>query len=360
MGPDDRDDQSFADAMAQLGVVRLDERAGSRVHGRSQKTGSKKSPRTTGGSKQRQSPPPPGGQKKTPRTQTATADQRALVTTAELDALRADVRQAKAEVEALRAERAAWHEERTTLEQRFERERAEAALRAREERTKASEQARETRQRLAAAESMLAMTRSLSEALRARGCSDQDECIAVVRGLLEVAPDEFLDNIEILAPTRFARLLDQRVAFVASCVDMEGQDSCVVIRVPGPRCEVTGGSDIQAGFRRFTNACARAGIGQVTIVGGSPAYRRQLERLAHKSPGKLRLNLVSGTTRRTKHRAKADARKSDLIIIWGGTELDHSVTSVYTSAPDKTLRVPHRGISRMLVQVAEELLRRKS
>ena len=363
MAADDREDISFADEMAKLGVAPLSEHAerdpgGKRANRdkraaarpRQQKTSHKQKPVASSGRST-------GGRATNVEEAAASETRKAAITTTELADLRARLRAAEDELRALQAERTAWREERAALEENMQEARKRQDARRQAERARLEIHARETRQRLAHVEAILAENRSLADTLRARGCADMDEAVTVLRELLSAYPDEFLDAVNLASAEPFARLLDQRVAFAGDGVDIGADDGCVVVRVPAERCEVTGGSDIKIGYRRFASECARAGVRRVTIVGGSPAYRRQLQGL-NATADKLRLNLVSGTRRRTKRRADADMRNSDLVIIWGATELDHSVTSVYTSAPEKTLRVPHRGISRMLLHAADELGKR--
>ena len=140
---------------------------------------------------------------------------------------------------------------------------------------------------------------------------------------------------------------------------MEPDTNTVVVYVPRGRCEVSGGSDVQANFHGFVQACLDQEVRKVTIVGGSPAYRKQLKLLAGAHDDAPKLNLVSGTRRREKRRAEADMRASDVVVLWGGTELDHSVTSVYTGGAARLVRVAHRGIARML-QLVRSGLRKKA
>ncbi|WP_428266371.1 hypothetical protein [Haliangium sp.] len=218
------------------------------------------------------------------------------------------------------------------------------------ERSRLDERCRRLHETVRAHERREARHTALRELLAARGLANQDEMIDALVGLLSVRPAELLDTVEVANPEALSRMLDQRLALVH---DPDGGylgDACVAVQVPAERCEITGGSDIRAAFHRLV--MAGRGCRPITIVGGSPAYRRQLEHLAESEPGALALNLVSGTQRRTRRKAEADMRKSELIVIWGATELDHSVSGVYSSGPAPILRVPHRGISRMLEHVA--------
>ena len=92
----------------------------------------------------------------------------------------------------------------------------------------------------------------------------------------------------------------------------------------------------------------------MTIVGGSPAYRKQLRELAN-DVGGPRLDLVNGTRGRDSRKVAADIRGSDVIVLWGATLLDHAVSAAYGKAPAaKRLLVGERGMARML-----DALRRK-
>jgi hypothetical protein len=124
----------------------------------------------------------------------------------------------------------------------------------------------------------------------------------------------------------------------------------VVVRVSPERCEVCGGSDIRVAFDLLLRASRRAGVTRLVIVGGSPAYRTQLKELARGTD--LKLDLVPGDSKLGKRRARNDAER---VVIWGATELDHGTSAAYEHLGDRLVRVPHRGISRMLREVAEGL-----
>jgi hypothetical protein len=267
----------------------------------------------------------------------------------ELEALRHAAARAQTAQQTLAGERAEWQRERAE----WQRERAEWQR----ERARYEEKNRQLRHTIAEAEKAAQRHTRLADLLRERGCADRDEAIAVVRGLMDRRPDELIDAIELTASEPLAQILDERVAFVARDLDIDLGAESVIVRVPAERCEITGGSDIQAGFRQFLDACRRSGVRRLTIVGGSPAYRRELVELAAPYARELKLNLVSGTKRRERKRAEADKRTSDIVVIWGATELDHSVSAVYTQGTGNVLTVRHRGISRMLSQVAEHLSR---
>lgn len=199
---------------------------------------------------------------------------------------------------------------------------------------------------------------SVAQVLEDRGCASDFEMLEVLNGLLLQRPREFLEALVLADAQSLAKVLVDRVAFVCRDVEFTADANTVVVHVPKARCEISGGSDTRATFHGFVQACVDRDVRKVTIVGGSPAYRRQLKALADEHDEAPSLNLVSGTRRREKRRAEADLRGSDLVVLWGGSELDHSVTSSYRGGPAQLVRASHRGISGMLAQ-ARSALRKK-
>ncbi len=190
--------------------------------------------------------------------------------------------------------------------------------------------------------------RAIREFLEARGLSGETEFAIALGGLLLSRIEDLIDTTEIANPESFAQMLDQRLVLVHESIAKDVDPSSVIIQVPEDRCEIAGGSDVRATFHRLAQTCAAKKVVAVTIVGGSPAYRKQLESMAKASGDQLKLNLVSGTQRRATRRIESDLRSSDLVVIWGSTRLDHSVSEPYMRGPKKPLVVQHRGISGML------------
>jgi hypothetical protein len=361
--PRDKEELSFAELMAREGVAPLTGRgAQGQVPGNPH--AARPVPRT--GEPARVEPAAPVGAARTAatpaRAAAATGPARAPEPAprppelATLTAENARLTQALAQAEArAAAAEQAVHEARQATAAA---EQAQHALDA--ERRGLSEQARRLRATLAEHERRTAEHVSLREVLTRRGLVDTREMVEALLGLLAQRAQELLDAIELTTAAPLMHVLDQGLALVHDPTGHTLGDATVVVLVPPERCEITGGSDIRASFRRLVTACERAGVGTLTIVGGSPAYRQQLDTLAAPHRPALRLNLVSGTRRREKRRAEADMRKSDVVVIWSATELDHSVSALYTSGSAPTLHVPHRGISRMLDHVAEWLEARRT
>jgi len=123
-------------------------------------------------------------------------------------------------------------------------------------------------------------------------------------------------------------------------------------------CERCGGSDNSRAATEFLEACGRASLRRVVVVGGSPAVR---EELTARLGSTLELRLIDGTERRTTDKAKADLEWADLVLVWGGSELHHKVSMLYTSAlPPLRKKVVHaakRGVAGLLAAGVEHLRR---
>ncbi len=78
---------------------------------------------------------------------------------------------------------------------------------------------------------------------------------------------------------------------------------------------------------------------------------------------RLELRLVDGTERRTPGPGPAqDLDWAELVLLWGGSELDHRVSSLYTGAPPplrrKLVHTSQRGIAALLESAVVHLSRR--
>ena len=115
-------------------------------------------------------------------------------------------------------------------------------------------------------------------------------------------------------------------------------------------CESCHGSANRVAVERATQRLRRAGMRRVVVVGGSPGIRESLRALW---PTDLELRLVDGTERHTAKEARGHLAWSDLVVVWASTELNHKVSSHYTSAgAGKVLVVPRRGIEALAEALA--------
>jgi len=198
------------------------------------------------------------------------------------------------------------------------------------------------------------VVRSATALLAARNLDGPKERAAAIAGLADRYPSELIDSLLLGDGAPFARLLDRRIALVGETTDATIESGAVAVTVSTDRCELGGPGAVNAAWRRFAAACEKASIHRLAVVGGSPAYRKQLRQCASETGVGPRVDLVSGTKRRPAHKAASDLRSSDLVLIWAATELDHAVSAPYTDArSDKVHIIAHRGISGMLAAATD-------
>lgn len=105
----------------------------------------------------------------------------------------------------------------------------------------------------------------------------------------------------------------------------------VAIAASLARCSVCHGSANRRSITEAQTTLRKAGISRILVVGGSPALHEELRRTA---PADWELRLVDGTARRTGDAARSDLKWAQLVLIWGATELDHKVSTLYTDPRD--------------------------
>jgi hypothetical protein len=282
-------------------------------------------------------PPPPDPEIARLRAALATAEARAQAAEAGVLAAGDQLQATEAQVEAGQEQLRIAHAERDGIDARR----------------------RDMEERLKQAEAALveaSASTTLEGVLRQRGLARADEDMAALAGLVELRSAELVQAVELGSTDDLVRLLEERIALVCSRDTCRPDGDVVAVRVPPGRCEMCGGSDIRAAFERFAEAADRCGITAIVLVGGSPAYRRQLRALVDRARASLRVDLVSGTTRRPRHKVDADLRRAQLVVIWGATLLDHSVSAAYRGGPARILKVSDRGITRMLDAVRRDVL----
>jgi len=110
------------------------------------------------------------------------------------------------------------------------------------------------------------------------------------------------------------------------------------------------GSDIRQAAFELAEVCTDLGIERLVIVGGSPNYRQRLTELFGDA---LQLRLIGGRERRTLKQAKADVVWADIVIICGGSILDHRLSELYRG--EGVLTLSHRGLAGLLRRSTEML-----
>lgn len=174
-----------------------------------------------------------------------------------------------------------------------------------------------------------------------RGLLGDDELTGALRAILDARrAGPLLEHLVAANPEALAAFFAERLMLVGE--GEEAPPGRIAVRVPGERSELREDGAVKKALDRFSTACLVNGKKRVVFVGGSPAYRRQLREGLDR---RLDVRFVEGDQRRV---PKIEA---DLVVVWGSTELDHSVSDHFPGA----LYVPHRGIARMLSFAAERV-----
>ncbi len=153
-------------------------------------------------------------------------------------------------------------------------------------------------------------------------------------------------------------VINQRFARV--CADARCQR--VIQRDPRPKllverfaCEICRGSTNTAAVEAMAAALVSAGRPRLLVVGGSPNARRELEKLL--SGTGVETQLVDGTVAVSSTRADQWVAWADVVVVWGGTQLAHKV-STHFMRPEyssKRLTLATRGIASLSAAVVEHL-----
>jgi len=127
----------------------------------------------------------------------------------------------------------------------------------------------------------------------------------------------------------------------AACQAMAAGRTGLVVRKDA--CTACGGSNTRRAVQDALEACARAGIRKICVVGGSPAVREELQRMVG---AQIRLTLVEGTQTPSLMQARAHVRGHDLVVILGASELNHKLSNTYEAhkADGHILTVSKRGV----------------
>ena len=159
-------------------------------------------------------------------------------------------------------------------------------------------------------------------------------------------------RISLAKRTDVARVLEERFLPVCNRGDcraagpgMASGREVVEAADPG-HCAVCGGSATASAIAEMVEACDGAGMRRLCIVGGSPAYHQQLRDLVGR---RLDLRIIPGDIARSRKQAGADLQWAQMVVIWGGTILDHKVSSLYESP--EAVRVRRRSIQELAAAV---------
>ncbi len=118
----------------------------------------------------------------------------------------------------------------------------------------------------------------------------------------------------------------------------------------GDRCVICQGSATRRGALILISACREAGVRRIIFVGGSPDIHRELPLLLGDD---LDVRIVDGTVARPGRDVQREIDGSDIVVLLGSTELNHTVSAVW--AGPKLVATNSRGISAFLLEAAEKI-----
>ncbi len=119
-------------------------------------------------------------------------------------------------------------------------------------------------------------------------------------------------------------------------------------------CEVCSGSTNRAAVDEMVEAFRAVGWKRLVVVGGSPNARTEFEALVN---GRLEVRMVDGTRTHTGPQAKKNMDWADRVANWGGTQLDHKVSTLY-SGP-KVVQLAKRSVQELARAMTESARRAK-
>lgn len=124
-------------------------------------------------------------------------------------------------------------------------------------------------------------------------------------------------------------------------------------------CVVCAGSNNLRALHEACRLMREAGMTHLVIVGGNPNQRTELRPLFEAAG--IECRLIEGVDKRhTRQDAMYNLRWADILVVWGGTPLDHKVSKLYTDTPQPGVRVikmARRGIESLASEIVRSLSR---
>jgi hypothetical protein len=170
-------------------------------------------------------------------------------------------------------------------------------------------------------------------------------------GKRAVAPEKRATISALLEASFLVRCQDPR------CIKLSSRRAASrrVLPVGQPAdCAVCRGSANLRAATALLERCKEKHLKRLVVVGGSPKTRGDLAELLGDA---IEVRLVDGTERRSAAQARQDISWADLVLVWGSTELDHSVSTLYTQGKGerKVLFTARRGVAALFEEALTHL-----
>lgn len=161
------------------------------------------------------------------------------------------------------------------------------------------------------------------------------------------------EAVEEVVRTRIARSCG-----AAPCDRVLATSGRAVIEVESPFCEVCRGSEGERALLQMADAMVAAGRTRLLVLGGSPASRTQIRDSLRGRP--IEIEFIEGDRPTGDKRARELSASADIIVIWGGTILDHKVSQPFADLNEfssRRITIAQRGAASLARGVIEHLRR---
>ena len=161
------------------------------------------------------------------------------------------------------------------------------------------------------------------------------------------------EAVEELVRTRIARSCG-----AAPCDRVLATSGREVIAVEPPFCEVCRGSEGERALLQMADAMVASGRTRLLVLGGAPASRTQIRESLRGRP--IEVEFIEGDRPTGDKRARELSAGADIIVIWGGTILDHKVSQPFADLGEfsgKRITIAQRGAASLARGVIEHLRR---
>ncbi len=200
---------------------------------------------------------------------------------------------------------------------------------------------------------------SIEKMLKDFGIATRDAQMAARDALVSAKIISRPNRTNIASEKRQRALQALQDAFVWHCRNGDCRTKATgnpAILVEQANCMICGGSTDRSSLMVMVSRLAEADVRRILVVGGTEAKRREIR---EKSPPGVEWRFVDGSKARDNRYFRADRQWAEIIVIWGGTILDHKVSSHFDAKGDpRVITASRRSIGGLSEAVIEHVNRR--
>lgn len=122
----------------------------------------------------------------------------------------------------------------------------------------------------------------------------------------------------------------------AACRTAAGRPALPIVTTTRERCSVCGGSNTKRAVKTMVDACRKAGLKRVLVLGGSKAAHTEIRDALAGS--RLEVRMIHGLDGSPSSKAALpDLEWAQLLVVWASTALPHRVSQAYTEQRPRDL-----------------------